>query len=208
MWGEWSAWTPDQNGELTRSRYPKSFEADNTDNVVGDGHEEASKEEASKEEDSEEEESEEDSEEEDSSEEDSSKEESSEEDSSEEDSSEEDSSEEDSSEEDSSEEDSSEEDSSEEESSEEDNSEEDGNEEDSSESQEDVPVVVVTKMKPVWTHVVNNAPARPRARPNPRPKKLKPVDALLTKIKNLEKAKLAKIDKFLGPFFKKFQTVL
>merc|ERR1712241_617301 len=141
----------------------------NTDNVVGDGHEEASKEEASKEEDSEEEDSEEDSEEEDSSEEDSSKEESSEEDSSEE------------------------------ESSEEDNSEEDGNEEDSSESQEDVPVVVHTKVKPVW---------KPRARPNPRPKKQKPVDALLTKIKNLEKAKLAKIDKFLGPFFKKIQTVL
>merc|ERR1712241_34198 len=117
-----------------------------TDNVVGDGHEEASKEE-------------------------------------------------DSSEEDSSEEDSSEEDSSEEESSEEDNSEEDG-----SESQEDVPVVVHTKVKPVW---------KPRARPNPRPKKQKqkPVDALLTKIKNLEKAKLAKIDKFLGPFFKKIQTV-
>merc|ERR1712241_873323 len=153
----------------------------NTDNVVGDGHEEASKEEASKEEDSEEEESEEDSEEEDSSEEDSSKEESSEEDSSEEESSEEDSSEEDSSEE---------------ESSEEDNSEEDGNEEDSSESEEDVPVVVHTKVKPVWKH---------RARPNPRPKKQKPVDALLTKIKNLEKAKLAKIDKFLGPFFKKFK---
>merc|ERR1712241_793271 len=124
----------------------------NTDNVVGDGHEEASKEEASKEEDS-------------------------------------------------SEEDSSEEDSSEEESSEEDNSEEDGNEEDSSESQEDVPVVVHTKVKPVW---------KPRARPNPRPKKQKqkPVDALLTKIKNLEKAKLAKIDKFLGPFFNKIQTAL
>ena len=184
VWGEWSAWTPDQNGELTRSRYPKSFEADNADNVVGDGHEEASKEEDSKEGISEEEES---------------KEESEEEDSSEEDSFEEDSSEEDSSEEDSSEEDSSEEDSSEEESSEEDNSEEDGNEEDSSESQEDVPVVVHTKVKPVW---------KPRARPNPRPKKQKPVDALLTKIKNVEKAKLAKIDKFLGPFFKKFQTVL
>merc|ERR1712026_264638 len=68
VWGEWSAWTPDQNGELTRSRYPKSFEADNTDNVVGDGHEEASKEEDSEEEESEEENSEEESEEEDSSE--------------------------------------------------------------------------------------------------------------------------------------------
>merc|ERR1712045_525338 len=75
VWGEWSAWTPDQNGELTRSRYPKSFEADNTDNAVGDGHEEASKEE-----DSEEEESDEESEEEDSSEEDISEEDSSEED--------------------------------------------------------------------------------------------------------------------------------
>ena len=165
VWGEWSAWTPDQNGELTRSRYPKSFEADNTDNVVGDGHEEASKEEESEEEDS---------------------------------------SEEDSSEEDSSEEDSSEEDSSEEDGSEEDSSEEDSSEEDSSESDEDVPVVVDTKMKPVWKP---HAPARPRARPNPRPKKLKqkPVDALLTKIKNLEKAKLAKIDKFLGPFSKSFK---
>ena len=70
--------------------------------------------------------------------------------------------------------------------------------------------MIDTKVKPVWKPVVSNAPARPRARPNPRPKKLKqkPVDALLTKIKNLEKAKLAKIDKFLGPFFKKFQTVL
>merc|ERR1712241_1507876 len=85
VWGEWSAWTPDQNGELTRSRYPKSFEADNTDNVVGDGLEEASKEEDSKEGISEEEESKEESEEEDSSEEDSSEEDSSEEDSSEED---------------------------------------------------------------------------------------------------------------------------
>ena len=103
------------------------------------------------------------------------------------------------SEDDSSEEDSSEEDSSEEDSSEEDSSEEYSSEEDSSESEEDVPVVVDTKVKPVW---------KPRARPNTRPKKQKPVDALLTKIKNLEKAKLAKIDKFLGPFFKKFQTVL
>merc|ERR1712045_904976 len=76
VWGEWSAWTPDQNGELTRSRYPKSFEADNTENVVEDGHEEVSKEEDSKEEVSEEEESEEESE--DSSEEDSSEEDSSE----------------------------------------------------------------------------------------------------------------------------------
>merc|ERR1712242_330174 len=63
VWGEWSVWTPDQNGELTRSRYPKSFEADNTDNVVGDVYEEASKEEDSEEENSEED-SEEDSEEE------------------------------------------------------------------------------------------------------------------------------------------------